>query len=220
MKYPLEILPNPNYKVIDNDLEGHYLIRYTNTNDKGEIWNEEINAVNFRQICSPEDHIEDLSTSLLGIYQPHHVFIEFTKDGKAHYMYYCAPDEQVEPPTFEKDYISNPNRHFWCVPIAKLNNRTFTYNRENNEFNATCLVKHTPMKWNYWHFSLRWKTDAGFLENLEERERKKVAKKIGQSARVSIAHFAIITKPQHPHLSSEYYCKQHVPDSEVSQALY
>ena len=71
-------------------------------------------------------------------------------------MHYCNPDDRVEIPLFEIEFTNDANRLFWCAKINQLNNVAFPYTRGKEPF--TCGVEHTPMKWNYWHFSLRWNT--------------------------------------------------------------
>jgi len=88
-----------------------------------------------------------------------------------------------------------------------LNNKHFDYTRNNDPFTATCLVRHTPMRWNYWHFSLHWQTDQGLLEELEENLRKKIAKRIGHSVRVELSRLAKLTSPLQPLLASHCYNK-------------
>src|SRR5690606_34460022 len=113
MDYPKEILPNPNYKIIDCDLSNHFVIRFTNTSDKEKLWDSEANAVIIQHICSPDERIDDLSMSLLGIYTPAHIFIELTEEGKAKFNAECAPDADVPVPVFTKEFIRNNNRHYW-----------------------------------------------------------------------------------------------------------
>ncbi len=110
-----------------------------------------------------------------------------------------CPDEEVETPVHEVDFIINNNRHYWCAPINRLHKREFKYERDNLPLTATCFVKHTPMKWNFWHFSLHWELQTGeLLENMTEKEKKKIARNLGQAVRVTIAHFAVIQEPEHP----------------------
>lgn len=145
--------------------------------------------------------------SLLGIYNNDHVYIDLTKNGKLKYGGYCQPDEKVEPPKFESEFLNNPDKHFWCAPISKLDNTAFDYSQGKDPFTATCHVKHTPTRWNFWHFSLRWITDLGALEDLEEKIRVKVARRIGHASRVVISQFAIIHIPEHTILADNCYCK-------------
>jgi hypothetical protein len=134
MNYPREILPNPNYKFIDCNLSQYFLIRFINTNVIDDILDPITQNIKVECICSPKERIEDLSMSLLGVYNEHHIAIDFTPLGKEKFMYYCQPDEFVETPSFETDFLLDNNRHFWCVLIEKVNNRDFNYTRSNNPF--------------------------------------------------------------------------------------
>jgi hypothetical protein len=207
MDYPLEILPNPLYKVIDCDLSAHFLIRLIDANDINEIIDSDTFEIKLKYIYSPEERIDDLSFSLLGIYGFRHINLQFTEVGKDKFMHYCRPDELVGIPVYEAEFTNDANRHFWCISIHRLNNEHFAYTRGKDPFTAICLVEHSPMKWNYWHFSLRWQTDLGRLEELEEKLRRKVAKRIGHSARVILSHFARVERPEHPILPAKCYCK-------------
>lgn len=82
MNYPIEILPNPQYKMIDCDLSNYYLLRTTETNKHEELWDDEMNMLREDCICNPKERISDLSTSLFGIYNTEHIVIELTDKGK------------------------------------------------------------------------------------------------------------------------------------------
>lgn len=112
MNYPLEILPNENYKLIDCDLSDHYLLRITDTSDLNEIIDTETGYVSIKYICSPGEHIVDFSTNLLGIYNAEHIYLDFTAEGKDRYMHYCDPSEKVDPPQKERDYRRNEDDIF------------------------------------------------------------------------------------------------------------
>ncbi len=207
MDYPQEILPHPNYKFIDCDLSDHYLIRVIDTSNQELFWDQETKSVILKYLFSGTDKIDDLSMSLLDVYKTQHVFIELTDTGKEKFKDYCEPDEVVHTPQFPDDFISNPDKYYWCAPVNRLHKVQFDYTRSNAPFTATCFVKHTPTKWNFWHFSLLWDTDLGPLDQLEEKTRKKVATRIGHSARVIITQFAIIHEPEHSALPQNCYCK-------------
>jgi hypothetical protein len=207
MFYPAIILPNEAFKSIDCDLSDYFLIRFIEADNIDQIWDYETNTIKVQSICSPPERIDDLSLSLLGIYKEEHIILQFTREGIEKYMHYCDPDEMVAMPVYETDYILKENRRYWCAPINRLNEREFEYTREEESFIAKCFVLHTPMRWNFWHFSLRWSTNLGTLDSLEEKLRKKVAKRIGHSARSVIAQFATITIPPHPILPKECYYK-------------
>jgi hypothetical protein len=205
MEYPIEILPNPAYKIIDCELADHFLIRFFNAADENDILDPVTGQLKIQHICSPTERIDDLSLSLLGIYNPGHIDLEFTDAGKQKFMHYCPPNETVDVPVFETEFLQTPGRFYWCAAINKLSNQQFAYTRGNDPFTTTCMVMHTPMRWNYWHFSLRWNTDLGDLEALDDRQRRNVAKRIGQAVRVAISRFAVTQVPQSPQLSQQCY---------------
>ena len=207
MDYPEEILPNPNYKRIDCDLSNYFVVRFFNTNHISEILDPETNKVVIQHICSGSEKIEDLSMSLLGIYKPEHIFLDFTSQGKSKFMSYCEPDVNPTVPIFEDDYLLNKDRHFWWIPINSIHKRKVEYTSKEEPYVATCFVCHTPMLWNYWHFSLRWSTELKPLDKMDVKLKNKVAKRIGHSARVLISHFASIEDPDLTPLPSACYFK-------------
>jgi hypothetical protein len=207
MNYPTEILPNKNYKLIDCDLSAHFLMRLIETTDAAEIFDLITGKILIHQICSPTERIDDFSTSMHGIYNESHIRLNFTSEGKKKFMSYCEPDKEGEIPVFGTHFTNDANRSFWFVMINQLHNKKFDYTRNNDPFIAICSVHHTPARWNYWHFSLRWETDLGPLDNLEGKQRKNVAKRIGHSLRVIISHFASFGNPPHIHLNKSCYQK-------------
>jgi hypothetical protein len=206
MDYPIEILPGPTFKLIDCDLTDYFLIRHVDISKEESLIDADTNVVYKKYICPQSDHIEDLSTSLLGIFKTNYIYIAFTAEGGIKYFAYCYPNEIVEVPEFEKDFFNKEERKYWWVPIGKLHNREFIYNVGENQVSATCLVIHTPTKWNYWHFSLRWKTNIGLIGDLEEKKKRNIARKIGHSAIVAISQFAKVTSPEYTELPNECYC--------------
>lgn len=207
MNYPLEILPNENYKLIDCDLSDHYLLRITDTSDLSKIIDIETGYVSIKYICSPSERIVDFSTNLLGIYNAEHIYLDFTVEGKNRYMHYCAPSEKVDPPQLERDYRKNDDRYFWCVAINRLNRVIFKYPYGQGTLEATCIVKHTPMFWNFWHFSLRWETNLGLLTKIGTNAEGKTAQKIGHSVRSALSLFTKVGAPEkYSVLAKDCYC--------------
>lgn len=207
MEYPQEILPHSNYKIIDCNLSGFLLIRFTNTKDKSVIWNAETNSISQDQICHPSEKIEDLSMSLLGYYTPKHIFIDFTPAGKAKFMKPWDLNQEPDIPLFGTEFFHNNNKHFWWVSIAKLNNQTFKFESSEGPRNTTCHVCHTPMFWNFWHFSLKWSTEDGPLADLKGNKWKKAARRIGHAVRVVIAQNASIEEPRYELLSTPCFTR-------------
>ncbi len=210
-KYPSEILPNPNYKHINSDLFNHYLIRFTTTNNREDIYDETLKQVKQEHICTPRDRMNDLSTSLLGVYDTKHIHIELTELGNEKFGSYCEPDEDVIPPEYQTEFINNPNRGFWVILIKKINGIRADYTNPNisKQCNAICKIQHTPAKWNYWHFSIRWDLGDGiYWHQLPEKEKKKMAKRLGGETRSIIAKYAEIEEPNYSQLEKFEYCKK------------
>jgi len=207
MNYPTRILPQRAYKSIDCDLSSHYLIRFTNSSHVSEITDPETGFVKAEFIFSPKKHGSDLSTSLLGIFEISHTRIELTESGKRIYNEYCLPDCEVDVPMYEKDFQVNTSRNFWVILIEKIKDAKITFNKGDLPFEAECFIQHTPMKWNYWHFSIRWKTDEGFWHELSEKKQEKITKRIGHDVRAFISKFATTKEPNYSEIEEEFYLK-------------
>jgi hypothetical protein len=207
MNYPAEILPNSTRKFIDCDLSDHFIIRHVDIEETENLTDPETGVLYKKYICRQSDHIYDLSSSLLGIYKPEHIHVSFTEEAGKIFHTYCAPDEDVQVPIYQEEFFLNSNRKFWCAAIDKLHNREFIYNSGTEQFIATCIVKHTPTRGNYWHFSLRWTTNTGSLDDMDDKQRRSIAKKIGHSAIVAICQFAKIELPEFEALSKSCYLK-------------
>lgn len=207
-KYPIELLPNENYKLIRDGIVGFYLIRTTNT--KENLLNDS-NEIQQEYICSPREHIQDLSTSLLSIFEPEHSYIELTSIGKEKYSNgYCKPDCKVAIPEFIEDYTINIKNGYWFVLIDKIEGQVANYLHSNPPLNAKCCICHTPTKWNFWHFSIRWKFEDGkFWDELpdDEKNKDRLKKRLATEARAIIAKFAQIPEPDYFELDSKFYQK-------------
>lgn len=206
--YPSRIIPDENYKLITDGLSGAFIIRSTKTKD--DLVND-CNEVKVEHICSPSDHIQDLSTSLLGVFEPIHSYIELTEEGKKKYADgYCLPDCKVELPIYEQHYEWNELKGYWFVPIDRINGLTVEYLTSNPPLKAKCVVLHTPAKWNYWHFSIRWLFEDGrFWNDLSDDEKKKerLKRKFAHEVRSAIAKFADIMEPSYSELDCQFYMK-------------
>lgn len=208
MNYPTRILPQTSYKLIDCDLSSHYLIRYTNTNDILEIINPETGFVKQEHICTPKKHASDLSTSLLGVFEVTHIQIQLTEVGKTKYNDYCQPDANIDVPIFQQDFERNTSRHFWVILIKDILNAEVDYLKSNTPFKANCIIQHTPMKWNFWHFSIRWKVEDGYWHELTEKEQEKLAKRLGSEVRAYISKYAKVEEPNYEELDEILYSKE------------
>jgi hypothetical protein len=202
MIYPELILPNPACKIIDGDLSEYFLIRYVD-NVSGTL----PEPILEEHICTPRDKIEDLSTSLLGIFVTEYIHLTFTKESFPIFMQYCAPDYSASIPVFEKDFYSKKDRTCWYIQIGQIHGKDFPYKSGENDLVAVCNVIHTPMIWNYWHFSVRWSVDGIFLNDMDTKQKEKIARKIGFAARVLFSKFAVTREPEFTVMENYRYYK-------------
>ena len=146
--------------------------------------------------------------SLFGVYTEQHINLTFTDLGNERYNHYCQPDANVPVPVLEEDFTDEDGRRgYWCVPVNKLADFAIFLYQGKDQLTATCRVVHTPMRWNYWHHSLRWEISTGPMEEIADKKlRENTARKIGHSARVAISHFAKSTVPGTPALAKTCYC--------------
>lgn len=210
MEYPIVLLPNPERKLISCDVSEHHLVRYTK--DKNVI-DEAIGLVSDKAIGQPsETHLPDMSASLLGIYKIDHIALALTAVGLELYSNYCEPDINVDPiPVYEKDFVLDENRGFWFVQVLKVHEVKATYQIKEETFEAVCHVHHTPMLWNFWHFSVRWfvLNVNKFWHEMSKEEKKESGwnKILAHETRSIIRTFATIELPEPIEIQPECYTK-------------
>ncbi len=168
MIYPIEILPQLGYKKIVTN-PSHYLIRYTEDSD---YWDATLNQIKDKAICSPSTNMMDLSTSVFGVFTADYSKIKVTNES---YNEYCAPNITIPVPKHPDDFEMINTRDYWFILISKIQNLEVTYKFGEETFKAVCHVIHTPMKWNYWHFSIRWFliNEQKFWHELDDADKKK-----------------------------------------------
>ena len=188
MLYPTEILPSHDHKCLETDVE-RFLIRYTSSNNPDYIWDDSTDTINIKCVCSPVENIYDLSTSLYGIFTEQHCYIGLSGEGNKIYNHYCECNyENSDIPIHIQHFDLVSNRGYFYVKIGDINMKRaeYTNEKEQKTFIAECCVVHSPMMWNYWHFSIRWNitipNDLPFTDNMK--------KKLGSEARALIAHFS------------------------------
>jgi len=83
--------------------------------------------------------------------------------------------------------------------------QNFEYQKGEESFSPTCQVIHTPMLWNFWHFSLRWIINEEIVSEIGQIS-KKVAQRIGHSVRTTLSQFLKEGLPaQHPIITIECF---------------
>ena len=210
MEYPSVILPHPDFKSITCDISNCFLLRIIFTGDRAKIFDEITGKPHLEYICSPRSHIIDFSTSLLGVFLPEHIFIKLTEQGMEKYNNYCEPDTNVESPIYEEDFELDNDRLFWCFKVSDMHEKEFKFmggKDGKEEVSITSLIRHTPMLWNFWHFSIHWLTQEGIVTRKGEAGSKKIEQKVAHSAMVFLLENLTMDLPDYNVLPRECYCK-------------
>jgi hypothetical protein len=181
------------------------LVRHTSNAD---VLDPETGFIRHEHISKHTVHLADLSTSLLGVFELAHTKIELTVEGLGKYDQDCNPDQEVEVPIYLQDFRLNNGRHYWVLLIRDIVDQEVNYDRSNPPFKAKCVVTHTPVKWNFWHFSIRWRTEDGrFWHDFPETQKKKVGDRIGHEVRAIVKKFAKSIEPDFTEPEATCYMK-------------
>ena len=145
--YPIEILPGLTKKIITE--KSGILTRFTDIYPISDEFGIKLQAITANRVRD----MPDLSCSLLGIYKEE--FNSFKIINPA-LIDYCEPNENVNVPIENEDFIKVENRKSYFFDVEKIHKVEVNYKKDNIDLKAICKVNHTPTKCNYWHFSLNW----------------------------------------------------------------
>jgi hypothetical protein len=124
-----------------------------------------------------------------------------TPTGKEIYSDYCSPDETIDAPQYESHFTYDNRKLFFRLEIAKIIGIEIPVPIDSSRtIMAKCEVKHTPMKWNYWHYSIHWYIDSErcYLHDFSDKELgKSLGKRISSAAKSFIADYAKISEDEY-----------------------
>lgn len=164
MNYPPEILPQPNFKKITEDLSEYLVCRKIPPElsiiSISPILDEKLIGLNSENECF------DYSTNLPGIFKLWHNRIELTGDNKKQFRSYWDWVSTVYPPEYKKDFYLNENTSYFFLKIGEVEQITIPFNKNGKrklDNILRCVVVHTPTNCNFWHFSIRWRDSHGIF---------------------------------------------------------
>jgi hypothetical protein len=192
--YPIDILPSKDKKLIESNIGNCLIFRHFLEKQEIPVIDAETNYINQLYLVHPTSNLMDLSTNLFGIFTHKEGRIKIIGNDAAEFNTYCQADFDALIPVLGVDYIEE-NRLFWHILVGDVEKIVVEYpslNKDSKSFTAKCLVMHTPMKWNYWHFSLRWWINEEgstpfFLHSIEAKRQRKYIKKIATETRSILA---------------------------------
>lgn len=212
MIFPLYLLPKLEYKIIDCDLSEYFLIRHFDIIDPELPILDANGLIEDKYLFSPSQRLGDLSTSLLSIFTYDDIPVALTKWGGKEFGVYCENDFTTVIPRYLDHFYFAENRNYWRINIGNIHNEPLVYLHSDGDKQSTfhCKVVHTPAKWNFWHFSIRWLFDDGkyFFELYKEgKVSKGNLKRISNSVRVLMKKHSKNETVNYPKLLEENYLK-------------
>ena len=171
--------------------------------------NPETGRLQLKYIADSTKHISDYSTNLLGIFELQHLNICLTSSEKKIYNDYCLPEETVDTPIFNEHFEVKNIENYFTLNVSELDNYEFPYEHNNETHKVTCSTEHTPMKWNFWYFSIRWLNSSNeYLHSqTESQQRRGWARQVSSAAKAIIAQFAKTTEPNYFVIPKKCYLK-------------
>jgi hypothetical protein len=174
MLYPDHLLPKMDYRLIEwrKELCEYYVLRAAPSAD---LIDPDTGMVRARFVNdNSREHLLDYSTNLIGIFSPKDVAIEWERNDRKHYYTSTwAIAEIVEPPS-SSDFSIREDFGYFFYAIGTLHQYPQPINVARvPHTQAKCYVCHTPVRANFWHFSVRWKIGSEDVETtLTKNERR------------------------------------------------
>lgn len=156
MEYPVRLLPKSQYKIIEiNDLPKETsLIRSAvvreHLDDNGDI--------RVRAIAEKSLDCIDMSCNQYGMSEPPDLCIRI-KDSKERFEKWDGEsDSTISDEEWE---FGDINPAIFLKNVKSLNNKIYpgvtrTVGKDIETFSVKCIVSHDPMKYNFWHFEIRY----------------------------------------------------------------
>lgn len=206
MDYPPDLLPGPDHKKIEwsEDLCSLFLLRHVPTRD----FLGEDGLVRDDCISRQTDHLRDLSTILLGKFHEEDSRIEIiNKEGD--FLHAWNDGDLVCCPVHGIDFILKEERCWFYWNIGKVVSLKFSHvdNMANFEYILRFKILHTPVRCNFWHFSIQvFCQDDHEISTLPVRNNLKKA--IWRTAKERLRSCAVLESPVFNCLNPVHYLKK------------
>lgn len=180
MSYPNRLLPQPNYIKISNctELLNCFLIRHTSSKEVIDIVT---NKLKQELVVLQTDHLRDYSNNLLGIFELDDIYWSIqANENKERLIASWENGVEVTVPAVPFDFSVDYSRGYFFLEISKCHEKVVPFEDATSTV-VKCILIHTPINSNFWHFSLRWLcdgVDSTKLENKTKRRRFLAAARI------------------------------------------
>ena len=205
--YPEHLPPQSHYHHIElNELPaGHHVSRFS-TDPPGEVFDEDGDLYP-SQIGQPRKNALDVSTALLGIFQPADHRFEVIGDRRIVLTYNIWEGETVLAIGSE-EFRERKVTVAYHFSIADVNALRYTYPEEAPTLVGAARVIHTPVHSNFWHCSIQPTDEAGLPALAFEGSKSSVKKRrsaLLEAFRIELARCAIRGEIEVPHLPESSY---------------
>jgi hypothetical protein len=159
MQYPPHLLPRQHFKIIPFEawMNACFLLHHTKDRD---LFDPETALLKLDYIVLNTDHLKDFSTNLLGTFRYEDCYWSVNKERMdAFFGENWLEGEAVECPSPD-DCGYHEERGAFYLSIERFAGKEVR-STGDDEITTICDVLHTPIRCNYWHFSLRWKDENG-----------------------------------------------------------
>ena len=202
--YPKHLLPRPDYRIIGSDHfannDGLVLIRHIESTDVKFIDGTDIlhpDCIKFQS-----GQLRDLSTNLLGIFQPQDIFYCIQKEVREELCDLWNEGSIVRKIKPEEFYIDERRKAFFIPIMALLNYDLGEIQMQKWHFE----VFHTPTNCNFWHISIRVLNEdhheVSQIDEIKENKKKRIWRSIRD---FMIADIIKTTEPSYVEIPVDSY---------------
>ncbi|GAP71889.1 hypothetical protein SAMD00024442_2_50 [Candidatus Symbiothrix dinenymphae] len=187
-----------------DDLLPLYLIRHTPTKNiylqesPDQIDPDIINNI-------PAEQFKDLSTNLLGKFRIEDVYINvISRDFLEAWEESCI----VNTPVFNFDFCMDVTRGYFFLKIQDICSYAIETEmaQSGQKFSLSLKLRHTPLKCNFWHFSIVVFVNDTNVDSLKVSDNQK--KKLWRTARVGLSNIVLATISEISTLHKTHYLKE------------
>lgn len=173
MKYPITLLPQPNYTPIlfNENHQNCFILRHTESQNN----RDEFGKLDASCLAAQTDHLKDYSTNLSPNFALEDAKIRLLKGENFSYftqLWHGVPINLI--PRYPIDFDIENNRGMFFLRIGDINGAIFNDFDDNLPSKPVCKVIHTPTNSNFWHCSIRWFLDNKDTIDMSKNERRRI----------------------------------------------
>lgn len=202
MQYPEHLIPKSTYKYI-NDLEELRLCTLVRHTKDHTIYLEGTNQLNpeVLKLEVTSSQLRDLSTNLLGVFTLNDIFINIINNELLEL--WVEGEDLQQPISHEQDFRLVDGRGYFYFRISEVIDLEIPGGIKGVPVNFNVL--HTPIKANFWHFSIRVFSEGVEMSQLPISDNKRT--KIWKGIKDFLTVCAFVDSNDHTIIPERCYCE-------------